>query len=518
MARRIALAVVLAGAAAAAFVAVRGDDRDSSAAVAVAKAKPPVVLLMLDEFPADLLLGPDGRIDAGRYPAFAELARAGYWFPNATTTYDSTTKAIPQIMDGRLPRPHTEPNYISHPRSVYDLFGRRGYDIRRWEAATSICPPRYCPGAKRRRPGILEQLQRGRRERMARFIASVRPMERPTFWLAHMLLPHGPYLFLPSGKQTRRSWQDPIPGMNSTPGFYSDYQALHAQQRLQLQIGYVDRELGRLIRRMRRSGMFDSALIVVTADHGISSESGVPTRRDTNLANIDELAPVPLFVKAPGQRRGRTVRSYARTTDVVPTMADVLNVRLGWNADGRSASSSTVRNRRTVMVLKRDFSRRLEVPARAMERRRAALLRQRLRRFGSGDWDSLYTGIGPNRSLIGRRISDLADAPRGALRARIVGGRGMARVSSRSLILPTQIAGSIAGGPGGAVRDLAIAVNGRIEAVGESFHLNVDASQSSRAGESFAVMVPESALRAGRNDVRVLEVLDGSRLRLLGRN
>src|SRR5918993_4063699 len=215
---RLVLGAVLAAAGGAAIAYV-ADDRDSSAAV---PGKPPVVLLMFDEFPADLLLGPDGRIDRGRYPAFAELADASHWFPNATTTFDSTTKAIPQIMDGRYPRPGGQPTFRSHRRSVYDLFARRGYAIERVEAATSVCPPRYCPGARRTRPAILPQLQRGRRERLARFFDSIGPREKPTFWLGHILLPHGPYIFLPSGKQMRAGWQDLVPGINGVPSFHSD--------------------------------------------------------------------------------------------------------------------------------------------------------------------------------------------------------------------------------------------------------------------------------------------------------
>lgn len=515
MTRRVAgtvalVAVVVAGLG----WAFTHGDRDAEAVAS--KGKPPVVLLMFDEFPTDLLLEPGGRIDAARYPAFAELARTGYWFPNATTTYDSTTKAIPQIMDAMLPRAGTEPTYRGHPRSVYDLFARRGYEIERMEAATSICPPRHCPDAAPKRPGILAQLQRGRRERFARFLSSIEPRDRPTFWLGHVLLPHGPYLFLPSGKEMRPDWQDPVPGMNSTPGFYSDYLALHAQQRLQLQIGFVDRELGRLLARMRREGTFDRSMIVVTADHGISSESGVQSRRDTDMSNIDELAPVPLFVKAPRQRRGRAPRSYVRTTDVVPTMADLLGWRLPYRADGRSAFSRTVRKRRTAMVIEREFTGRLQISARELERRRRALLRERLRHFGSGDWDRLYTGIGPNRSLIGRRVADLSRAPGAGPRASIVGAAAMRRVRPRSRVLPTQVAGSIAGSGASETRELAVAVNGTVEAVGRSFHLRVEGEQSSRAGESFAVMVPERSMRPGRNLVELFEVVGGGSLRPLG--
>ena len=495
--------------------ALARDDRDAEAA---AKGKPPVVLLMFDEFPTDLLLSPDGRIDAGRYPAFADLARSGYWFPNATTTFDSTTKAIPQILDGRFPRKGVPANYVGHPQSLYDVFGRRGYEIRRVEAATSICPPRWCPGARRGRPAILTQLQEGRRERLARFLGSIRPTGEPTFWVGHILLPHGPYMFLPSGRQTRASWADPIPGMNSTPGFYSDYLALHAQQRLQLQLGFVDRELGRLFARMRREGTYDRSLIVVTADHGISSESGVATRRSTDMRNIDELAPVPLFVKAPRQRRGRTLPWYVRTTDVAPTIADLVNARLPYRADGRSAFSAAVRARRGGMVIRRDFRGRLRISARELERRRGALLRTRLRRFGHGDWDSLYTGIGPSRELIGRQVAELPRAAEGngALRAEIADAAALRAVERDSLVRPTQIAGTIAGGGANDTRPIAVAVNGTIEATGFTFHLRLPKAQRPRTGESFAVMVPERSIRPGRNRVEIFEIVGGNLLRLLG--
>jgi hypothetical protein len=236
------------------------------------------------------------------------------------------------------------------------------------------------------------------------------------------------------------------------------------------------------------------------------------------MLNIDEIAPVPLFVKLPRQRRGRGPGTYVRTVDVAPTIADVLGWRLPYRADGRSAFSRAVKRRRSVLMIKREFTGRLRISAGELARRRAALLRLRLRRFGSGSWDRLYTGIGPNRALIGRAVAELAVAPGGSggLKATIAGARDMRSVDPRSLVLPTQVAGPIAGGEASTTRDVAVAVNGRIEAVGRSFHLHVEADEADRAGESFAVMVPERSMRPGRNRVEVFEVVGGTSLRLLG--
>jgi hypothetical protein len=234
------------------------------------------------------------------------------------------------------------------------------------------------------------------------------------------------------------------------------------------------------------------------------------------MRNIDELAPVPLFVKAPRQRHGKVVRSYVRTTDVAPTIADIVNARLPYRADGRSAFSRAVRARRGAMMIKRDFSMRLRISARELERRRGALLRLRLRRFGHGDWDSLYTGIGPSRELIGRQLATVPRAAANGLQAAIANAVAMRAVRRDSIVRPTQVAGSIVGGPRDATRGVAVAVNGTVEATGESFHLRLPRGERARTGEHFAVMVPERALRAGRNHVEVFEIVGGRALRLLG--
>ena len=61
-------------------------------------------MIVMDEFPVDIMLGPDGKIDAARYPNFAALAATGTWFKNAHTVYDSTTKAIPAVLTGQPAR------------------------------------------------------------------------------------------------------------------------------------------------------------------------------------------------------------------------------------------------------------------------------------------------------------------------------------------------------------------------------------------------------------------------------
>ena len=362
-----------------------------------------------------------------------------------------------------------------------------------------------------RNPDTLRRLRAGRPERLRRFVRRISRGGRPALYVKHTLLPHVPYMYLPSGRRTRNGVRDPIPGMNSVRGYGDPFLTRHNEQRFLLQVGFVDRELGRLMRRLRQQRLLDRALIVVTADHGTSFEIGVRDRRRVTRGNVDEVAPVPLFVKVPGQRRGRVSRAYASTLDVLPTIADVLDVPIPFRVDGRSAFSRAVARRRTVRIPSRDFRRTVVISARAYEKRRRAVVRRRLARYGSGDLRLLYTGIGPARAFIGRGLDELAPGGLGAARARFVFGRRLRAVRRRSGLMPAHVAGTIRGGRRGARRSLALAVNGRIEATGWSWRL-----RGSRA-ERFALNVPEAVLREGRNDVRLLEIGPRGTLRLLGR-
>ena len=497
---RVTALILLAG------LALSGCSLTGSGASAQRPTRPNVLLIVFDEFGADTLLGPDGKIDAGRYPHFAALARDGTWFRNAHTSYDSTTKAVPLIFDGMAPQPGMSPVVADHPRSIFTALGRRGYRIVASEEATAMCPRRYCRSEGAKRPAIIPNLKGGREARFERFIRSIRGSRRPTLWVKHALLPHGPWVYLPDGRLSRPLGPELLPGMQTIPGFYDTYLRHHNEQRQLLQLGFADRMLGRAIERLKSQGIYDDTLIVVTADHGFAWKVGVDTRRSVDISNVDELGPVPLIVKRPGQHHARVSPALARTLDVTPTISDVLNIPLGYRADGRSAFGRAVGSRRTVRIVKRDFSSVVALPASKWRARRAAVVRRRLRELGWGDWASLFTAYGPHRELIGQRVADTRAAS--GMRATLSLSRSFARVSRASGLVPCQIAGRIRGSGPNQERDIAVAVNGRIEAVGRSFHLRGENV------ESYAVMVPEESLRDGRNSIEVLD-LSGGRFRLL---
>ncbi|HEV3376949.1 MAG TPA: sulfatase-like hydrolase/transferase [Thermoleophilaceae bacterium] len=469
--------------------------------------KPHVVLLIMDELPSDSLLDRRGRIDRVRYPNFAALAADSTWFRNAYSIFDSTSKAVPLILDGNWPRWGVTPDRAGHPRSIFDMFRRRGYRMVASEEASALCPPRMCRGGRARVPDIPPLLNRGRPQRFNRWVSTIRD-GRPTLWMKHLLLPHVPYIYLPSGARTRPGARDPLPGMTTVPGFHDEYLTRHNEQRYLLQLGYTDRLLGRLLRQLKREGIYDETLVVVVADHGYLWRSGVQTRRRALAGTAHELSPVPLLVKRPVQRRGRVSDAFARTLDVPSTIADVLGLRLGYRDDGRSAFSRAARRIRRVTFPTREFNAVVSIPGRRWIAQRRRVVRRRLRQFGAGDLDRLYTGIGPNRKLIGQSVVGVARA--GSLTGRLVDGHRYSNVRRGSGLVPAHITGRLGDGSG-RLRDLAVAVNGRIAAVGRSFRL------TGRSGEHFAFMVPEETLGEGHNSVEVFEVVGRGSLRLVAR-
>jgi Sulfatase len=325
-----------------------------------------------------------------------------------------------------------------------------------------------------------------------RFAGSFRPpgSGRPTLYFIHVLLPHTPWLYFPDGRG-RAVTTPNAPGRNGELWF-NDQLALQAWQRHLLQVGFTDRLLGVFLRRLHRTGLWDKALVVVTADHGVSFRGG-DLRRHPTRRNLAELAFTPLFIRLPGQRAGRIVDAHVQTVDILPTMADVLGIRIPWRVNGRSALTGTLPPTRVnVAGVVASY------PA-ALAQRRASLARQ-LGLFGSRAWGPQLAGTGPYRRLVGARSSTLHAVTAVGASARIdaLGSRLLLELPRKSRLVPSPVAGTLAGvEPGQAV---ALALNGRIAAVSVAYR------NPGGGPVRFSALAGESSFHTGRNAVRVFVV------------
>lgn len=171
----------------------------------------------------------------------------------------------------------------------------------------------------------------GHLEDFARRLGAARPAAaaRPGLYYLHVTFPHHPWVMHPSGVAVDEG------GLRGLMGRSGEWWRMVEQYRAyQLQLGWLDRRVGEFLDALEASGLWDRAMVVVTADHGMAFLPDRDVRRLTTR-NLGEILPVPLFVRYPGQRQGAVDRRPARTVDVLPTIAAVLGRPVGWPVDGR---------------------------------------------------------------------------------------------------------------------------------------------------------------------------------------
>ena len=175
-----------------------------------------------------------------------------------------------------------------------------------------------------------------------------------TLYFVHPLLPHYSWELYPSGEHysylglLNRTVQV-CKNRPENPLCRLPWRSRVLEQRHLLQVGYVDTALGRIIDKLKKTGIYDKAIIIVTADHGVSNRPGEPIRAAT-YGNIQDIMLVPLFIKAPGQKQGVAHNELIQNTSILPTIADTLGVNVPWHTDGQSLFRPVLPEQKTVGI------------------------------------------------------------------------------------------------------------------------------------------------------------------------
>ena len=309
-----------------------------------------------------------------------------------------------------------------------------------------------------------------------------------------MLLPHVPYQYLPTGNV----YPPPDPEIGRLPEqdtwTVATSPVESGRQRHLLQAAYVDGLIGDLLDELRAQGIYDDATVVLTADHGISFTPGGPIRGIEGQELTEELAAdipwVPLFVKEPGQTEGVVSEANVLSIDVLPTIADILDVELPFPVDGRSTLGPP-RSTDAKPLYMSDVTPDgvsvldpVEIPPEAHQH----MLERTLASFLPDVGDPLrWWRLGPAPDLVGRPVDEVPAATPGPA------GRGAAR--------PGRLRGGADGGrapgPGAGERrpalqpetPIAVSVNGVVAGTGRTF--------IEREDMAFAVMVDDRAAARG---------------------
>ena len=281
----------------------------------------PVVLVSIDTLRSDRV-GCYGYAKAAT-PALDALAREGVLFADAFSHCPLTLPAHASLFTGLLPPTHGVRDNLGFTldpkhRTLARRFQEKGYAT---GGAVSAYVLRGATGvadgfslwddAFEMRAGAeaIGDLQRdgaAATEALARWIEA--QGDRRFFAFLHLYEPHAPYT--PPGKHGQHA--DPYDG----------------------EVAYADELVGRLLARLRSSGVYDRAIVALTSDHGEGLlDHG---EQEHGFFLYREALQVPLVLRLPGGRKaGTRVTGVAGHADLAATLLDLA----GLPADGMEGVS-----------------------------------------------------------------------------------------------------------------------------------------------------------------------------------
>ena len=507
----------------------------------------PVVMIMFDEFPLQSLLSGKGEIDERVYPNFAKFAQDATWYRNATGASSWTPWAMPAMMTGRWPARGKAPFYAEYPDNMFTMLSQT-YDVQAYETISLLCPPSECAGTQQpvdreatglqpvlrdtagvlrrivsprnvefdpteallektageaasgketaaptqttKKPGPMfrfNTLKESQPARFTEFLDGLGPSDTPTFDFLHILLPHAPWRYLPGGAQYQVPSGTTFGTKANTPWPADRWPSLFAQQRHLLQLAYTDQLLGQVIQKLKDTGQYDKSLVIFTADHGEGFTPGSPARRFSE-ANAHQLAWVPVFIKAPGQAEGKVDDRNWEQVDLLPTIADYLDVDIPWQVEGISALAGKRTTKEKVFY---------DSPGKPIQVEPTENFAKVLK----GATDTIgYPERGPTGfyslkdlpDIVGKRTDQL-QVTGGGPTATIARPERFANVDPGSGIVPSIIWGDIGNGEIKSGATVAVAIDGTIGGIGQAYVNQGDETID------YASLINDQVLKPGAN-------------------
>ncbi len=261
-------------------------------------------------------------------PALDGLANDGIRFSQAFTPSPITNTSHTSILTGLLPSRHGVTDFAiplaaAHP-TLAELLKKSGYHTAAFIGAVILDSKTLAPGLDRgfdfydNFPEHAQTKSRwGRVERRGMDVVqhaeawmTAHPAGSHFVWI-HLYDPHDPY--------------EPPPPYSQT---YKD-------RLYDGEIAYADSALAHFVAYLKKGGRYENALIVVVGDHG--EGLGEHHENTHGIFLYDSTTHVPLIVKLPGRSdTGKVVEAQMRTTDILPTVTDLLRVSPPEVLDGES--------------------------------------------------------------------------------------------------------------------------------------------------------------------------------------
>ena len=113
------------------------------------------------------------------------------------------------------------------------------------------------------------------------------------------------------------------------------YKTRYAKALYDGEIAYVDSVMGKLLGQLKAYGLYDQALIALTADHGESL--GAHGEDYHGIFLYDETIHVPLLIKLPGvSTKGERIEAPVELADIMPTVLQTAGIEVPQKVQGES--------------------------------------------------------------------------------------------------------------------------------------------------------------------------------------
>jgi len=265
-------------------------------------------------------------------PTIDQLAKQGIRFAQAFTPSPITNTSHASILTGLLPSSHGVSDFgvplTADHSTLAELLEKRGYQTAAFIGSIILDSKTLAPGLDRgfefydNFPEKTETKSRwGRLERRGMDV-----VQRAETWLdGHRTGPHFVWVHL----------YDPHDPYEPPPPYSERYK----DHLYDGEIAFADSALGRFLNYLKEQHWYEGALIIVVGDHGEGlGEHGEDTH---GIFLYDSTTHVPLIVKLPNeQEAGKVVEEQARTTDILPTILELLGIPAPESLDGTSLKSA----------------------------------------------------------------------------------------------------------------------------------------------------------------------------------
>ena len=332
----------------------------------------PVTFIILDELPLANILKEPGIINKERFPGFYELSKVTTFYPFTTANAGYTDFSVPSILTGKYPEyidqiqtPRVNSNF---PNNLINLLSTT-YKVSAVEFVTKFCEEPRCVSpiydsensfyrnfifedlsvvlhasllpnfeARRKYPALgmswgnfrnaKFQDENKMESRLAEFdnlLGKDFASKAKTLDLIHVLFPHPPYEYLPSGMKIEysRSLELNAEAQDLT------MHGLEIHQANLFQLKYLDQYISKIAKKIETD--LKNHIVVITSDHGVSFQKNQSFRGGLKeFANdrktMASVMYVPLFIHWPKSDGGETVLKNIQLIDIFPTILQELGI------------------------------------------------------------------------------------------------------------------------------------------------------------------------------------------------